>query len=337
MHFATTLIVAAAAAGVSAHPSGHVHGHRAFHSKKAQISEREPKEITTTAVINGKEVEIKFSMDHKPEPAAPSPVVAAVKAPEPSKEAPKETKPASGSAGGKGVTSYTPFCKDSKRSPAPPPVDYSETSLADIMRVGNLGKCGYGSNIMLVASEAAMSGYTYGAKVIAGGKKLKCGAYNKATENKEIKGFFPQHFAKSFTVDANSEQWLAFDEDTQGGVMCTDKDDWPTNNIGLPTVTWAELDCGNAKNDRWSGWDASGLTPFDYGQPCTALKMCAYKLPKSAEAFFDKSMLCSTINAGMACDGTNAYTAGTNNKGGLGSKIAAIPAGEQILWSIDYS
>lgn len=338
MHFPTLLV--AAAVGVSAHPSGH--NHRSFHAKK-EAGTRSEKLITAT--INGKVVTwtqgaaSPWKQDVKPEvkvavaaPApTPSPEVKTAAFKETEKAKDKDTSPLSGVVG-LGIKAYEAFTGcNMKRE------DYSETTKEDIAAVGNTA-CGgkYGGNFKLVASEGAMKGFKYGIKVTGGSKKLTCGAFNKISANGGIDGFWVKNHALPFDVPANGEQWIAVASNTQGGIMCSHDDKIPERKSdGYPTVTWAEFDLGSARNKGFSGFDASGLPASKSGTACNALKLCA--INKSAGASLSDDKRCSTINAGMACDGTNAYVTGTEWKGGLGSSIGPVADGESFFLHADYS
>lgn len=320
-----------AAVGVSAHPSGHAHLHRAVH-EKLQAEKRD--DVIITATIDGKVVSwtqggSPFKAAHKPTvaaaavvntpttssstAAAATPTVAAAASSSSSKAASVASPAAStaasstgssSGASGSGVSTYEAFasCSASKLKKS------KRATTAEIAYTGNTGCDGYGSNIKLVQSNI-VSQYTYAVKAVnSASSTMQCQVWNKIGPDGGINGFFSGNQALTFTIPAGSSQDIVFDTNTQGGMCCQ------TGSVSLTSVgeflcPWLEFDFGDSANSGWSGFDASALVAGTVGGPYGALNVCTAD-----------GATCSTLNAGGG--GTNAYLPGDEALDGVGGNLA---------------
>ena len=311
MKFSAPLLVAAAAAGVSAHPSGHNHAHNLAHRSAQQFVKyvQPAPEPSTTA------------QPPPPPPAAPTTEAKEEPAPSPEpeagifKEQTEEKKPErkqtdnSGSSSGgegQGVSSYTPFCGGSKSKRA---------TVAEIAYTGNVGSDGqYGCNMMLAQASAAKE-YKYKAKIMNElDEEQHCVGYLKIGPKGLIDGFFKGNQALDFTIPAKGTQYVVVDENTQGGIIC-DSPSVPVANFGEWASTWAEFDFGNESNDQWSGADASSLVASRQGLNIPGMQICG--------PCDNGNEICSEIWPGGK--GKNAFTAGMEAEDGWGLNCVAGP------------
>lgn len=318
MRFTNALILAAI--GVSAHPSGHAHLHRAVHEKQEKRDA-----VVVTATIDNKVVswtqgDSPFKAAHKPTvapvvntptttPAAATPTVA--KAPAAKVAAPSSSQPSaaassgsstgsSSGASGSGISTYEAFgtCGSSKK----------RATAGQIAYAGNTGCSGYGSNVKLVQSTIADQ-YDHTVKAVnSAGSAMQCQVWNKIGADGGINGFFNGNQALTFTIPAGSSQYVVFDSNTQGGMCCQ------TGSVSLTSVgeflcPWLEFDFADAANGGWSGFDASALVAGSAGGPFGALKACTAD-----------GSTCSTLNSGGG--GTNAYLPGDEAADGIGGNLA---------------
>ncbi|TPX08257.1 uncharacterized protein E0L32_001847 [Thyridium curvatum] len=310
MHFAPLLLLSAL--GVAAHPSGHAHMHRDFHEKRNPAPNPAAGDIIT-ATINGKVVSwtqgpdggSPFKKAGKPvvQPsttAAPlvKPTPAAASSPPAASSSAAST---SGGSTGSGANTYEPFCGGSKAK---------RVTLDQIKYKGNVGVAGsYGCNIKLIESTIADK-YKYTARIKGGSSKYTCAVWLKVGPDGGINGFFKNNEVHTFTIPANGEQWLAFDDDTQGGFCCSKGDAAATTSFGQYVCPWTEFDFGNTSNGGWSGFDASALVAGATGAAMDGLQVCA-------------KGTCSTLYQGGG--GQNAYLPGMEAEDGIGGNIAPGP------------
>lgn len=239
MKFSTTSVILAAALGVSAHPSGHVH-QRAHNSVQARGD---------------------FVMANKPA-VAPTSTSVPVATPTPSSAAP--AKDATSGSSGTGVSSYTKFCQggNSKRATA-----------AEIAYKGNVGSGGqYGCNMMAVQNHL-VSQYEYTMVFNNAGGDAECACWNKIGPDGGINGFFNGNEALKFSLPAGGKQTIAVDSNSQVGCTCGEGS-LPLTPIGQFAGTWIEGDVGNLSNGGWSGWDASSLVAAAAGMDIPGLNVC---------------------------------------------------------------
>ncbi|TLS25890.1 hypothetical protein PpBr36_07588 [Pyricularia pennisetigena] len=324
MHFAPLLVLAAV--GASAHPSGHIHLHRRAHEKRTPEPKPDPAVgDMVTATIMGKVVSWTNTYDGSPfikhdQPAdvkaaaaqpASSPtsasntVPAATPSPAPaapassSSSSSSDSNSSSGSKSGTGITSYTPFCNGqatvSKRA-----------TVANIAYVGNTGSANnWGCNMMLVADAKTADQYKYTMKITNQSKdKQICTCFNKIGPTGLIDGFF--HQGPTWTMEGKATQYVAFDENSQGGCVCNAGDSLRKTSLGQLAGTWIESDFGSSVNKGWSGADISSIVPDNYKMQVDGAKVCF-------------AGTCSTIWPGGKAD--NAYTGGMEAQDGVGLNI----------------
>lgn len=310
MKFSSSVLLAAALGGASARPSGHhahQNAHRSLENRDFVMAVKPAPEPTTApppAPTTTKE----------PEKPKPTEVVAAANSKESSGDLDFDLDIDLGidiGGGGDGPSKFTPFCGGQKSKRA---------TLDQIMYAGNIGTPGnYGCNMMLVNEDIADE-YDYNVKLQnAGSKEQQCVAYLKIGPDGGINGFFKGNEALSFKLPAKGTQYLAVDENTQGGVICQ-AGEIETTSYGEYASTWLEFDMANESNQGWSGADASCLTASRQNMEIPGLKVCG-------------SGTCSTINPGGT--GDNAFLKGMEAEDGWGLNL---PAGKvRMEVTVDYS
>lgn len=322
-----TSLLLLGAIGASAHPSGHAR----FHNK--QRSENQERAIgdVINAVIDGVAVSWVQTEDYgaaatpaivadKPAAAVANANVNAVATPAPSSATPSPT-PASSSAApkstsdstststGEGITEFTSFtdlCSAAKAKRA---------TLDQIKYAGNTGSStDYGCNKVLLANSDLANEYNNTAKFFGGAEDMYCLIWNKIGADGGINGFFGAE-ATTFKLAAGSEQYVAFDKNSQGGGACfkgASESDVEKTSYGAIAGTWAEWDFENESNNGWSGYDASAIVAEAAGLAVTGMEICASNAP---------SALCSTITSGGASF-VNAYRAVDADADGIGGQVS---------------
>lgn len=312
MHFSPLLLLSAI--GVAAHPSGHAHMHRDFHEKR-NLSPAIGDVVTAT--INGKVVSwtqgpeggSPFKKASKPQKLAEPSVTATPTAaadPATSSSQSSAASSSSPSSGGEGATTYEPFCGGVKGK---------RVTAAQVAYKGNVGMPGaFGCNIKLIHASIADK-YKYTARIKGGKTKYTCAVWMKYAPDGKIAGFFKGNEVHTFTIPAGGEQWLAFDEDTQGAFGCSKGDEVEVTNIGEFSCPWTEFDFGNTSNNQWSGFDASSLVAGSVGSTMHGLKVCG-------------KGTCSTLYQGGG--GDNAYLPGMEAEDGIGGNIPPGPLSLEV-------
>ncbi|KAH8841990.1 hypothetical protein MCOR27_004824 [Pyricularia oryzae] len=319
MHFAPLLVLAAV--GASAHPSGHAHLHRRAHERRNPEPKPDPAVgDMVTATIMGKVVSWTNTYDGSPfikhdQPAdvkaaavEPAPVPTATPSasppPPPASPAspPAQNSPppsSSGSGSGTGVTSYTPFCNGQ-------PTVSKRATVANIAYVGNTGTASnWGCNILLVADAQTADQYKYTMKITNQSKdKQICTCFNKIGPTGLIDGFF--HQGPTWTMEGQGTQYVAFDDNSQGGCVCNAGDTLRKTPMGQFAGTWIESDFGSSINKGWSGADISAIVPDNYKMQVDGAKVCF-------------AGTCSTVWPGGKHD--NAYVGGLEDADGIGLNI----------------
>lgn len=314
MKVSSSVVILAAALGVSAHPSGHAH--QRAHAKRNFVVANKPVTVIeyATQVVTADAPPATTVTEASASPTVDADTVvteASTSAPAPSASAPakdKGKKHSSGSGSG-----YKAFCGGKKAKRA---------TLEDIASTGNTGVPGnFGCNMMTVDEDVADKyDYTVTFKNDHDGDK-ECACWNKIGPDGKIDGFFAQNVALEFTVSASSSQVVAFDSDSQGGCACaTGK--VPTTKDNLWAGTWLEFDFGSKRNKNWSGADASCLVSAAAKLDIPGLRVCD-----------TSSNTCSTINPGGT--GKNAYLGGMEALDGIGINTPAKPV--RLRVDIDYS
>lgn len=184
--------------------------------------------------------------------------------------------------------------------------------------VGNVGDP-WGSNIILV-DEALADQYKYTIKFV--GSSHMTDSYtvvlwNKIGPDGGMTGWYGNS-AASFSLAPGATQFVAFDENTQGGFGAAPGGSLPKDQWGGYDSTWGEFDFGDAKNNAWSGFDVSIIQAQSASAPVQGLRICDVT---------NGDGVCSTIttNAGRV---DNAYTVNEAPIGGIGGNL---PAGKVRL------
>lgn len=300
MKVSSSVVILAAALGVSAHPSGHAH--QRAHGRRDFVVANKPVTVTeyATQVVG------------QAAPTAPAQVnQAAYEAPASSKEAAAPATSSAAESGSDSGAGYKEFCggKKSKRA-----------TVEQIAYKGNTGTSDdYGCNIMAVDSSVADE-YKYTATFKnAGSKAQQCVCFNKIGPDGGINGFWKGNQAITFNLAGKGSQVIAFDENSQGGCACG-VGSVPTTAIGQFASTWLEFDFGNESNKKWSGADASCLVSAAENLDIPGLQVCGHGT-------------CSTIYPGGT--GENAYLGGMEDLDGIGLNL---PAGKaRLTVTVDYS
>ncbi|KAJ4323112.1 hypothetical protein N0V84_004512 [Fusarium piperis] len=249
MKVSSSVVILAAALGVSAHPSGHAH--QRAHGRRDFVVANKP--VTVTEYVN------------QPAPTVPA-QVNAYEVPTSSKEAAAPATSAAKSGSDSGAV-YKDFCggKKSKRA-----------TVEQIAYKGNTGTSDdYGCNIMAVDDSVADK-YKYTATFKnAGSKAQECVCFNKIGPDGGINGFWKGNQAVTFDLPGKGSQVIAFDENSQGGCACG-VGSVPTTPIGQFASTWLEFDFGNDSNKKWSGADASCLVSAAENLDIPGMQVCGH-------------------------------------------------------------
>ncbi|KAK0730921.1 hypothetical protein B0H67DRAFT_476067 [Lasiosphaeris hirsuta] len=291
----THVLLLAGALGVTAHPSGHAHNHRAAHEKRD----------VPTFVKNV----------HKPVAApAPSAAPSAAAAPAPAAAAPA---PASSAAAPKSSaessSAYVPFCSETGGKKV------KRATLDQIMYTGNIGmtnNCPWASNIMVVPNNIAhLYKYVQTYTNVASEKyQVLCG--NKmGAEPGQLTGMFskvPNQELVTFDLAPGETKTVVMEGNTQG-ICAFAPGTVPTTTYGQYAGVWVEVDFENSSNAGWSGADCSSLVAQAYDMDVPGCSVCG-------------SGVCSKISPGGHAD--NAYTKGMEALDGIGLNL---PAGDVVL------
>lgn len=314
MKVSSSVVILAAALGVSAHPSGHAH--QRAHAKRDFVVANKPVTVIeyATQVVTADAAPATAVAEAPASPKVDADTVvpkASTSVPAPAASAPvknKGKKHNSGSGSG-----YKAFCGGKKAKRA---------TLEDIASTGNTGVPGdFGCNMMTVDEDVADKyDYTVTFNNDHDGDK-ECACWNKIGPDGKIDGFFAQNVALEFTVSASSSQVVAFDSDSQGGCACATSK-VPTTKDNLWAGTWLEFDFGSKRNKNWSGADASCLVSAAAKLDIPGLRVCD-----------TSSNTCSTINPGGT--GENAYLGGMEAEDGIGINTPAEQV--RLTVDIDYS
>lgn len=238
MQLTSAILVAAAALGVTAHPSGHLHLHRSAHEKREPafykaIHTKIPTPTVTAAA---------------PPPAGPTAQGAAAGIPP---------------AGSK-AKAYKAFCAGANAKRA---------SQEDIAAKGNIGVAGnWGCNMMTIDASIADK-YDYTAVYTnVGDAPIAVVCFNKiGPDGASINGFF--YSGLTFTLAPHTTQVLAFDDNTQGGCAHAPHS-VPQTSYGEHAGVWVEFDFGSTRNGGWSGADCSSLVAESEGLPVPGCEVC---------------------------------------------------------------
>ncbi|KAF5698168.1 Allergen Asp f 4 [Fusarium mundagurra] len=313
MKVSSSVVILAAALGVSAHPSGHAH--QRAHAKRDFVVANKPVTVVeyATQVVTAEAAPATAVAEAPASPKVDADTVpkASTSAPAPAASAPAKNKGKKhNSSSGSG---YKAFCGGKKAKRA---------TLEDIAAVGNTGVPGdFGCNMMTVDEDVADKyDYTVTFNNDHDHEKV-CSCWNKIGPEGKIDGFFAQNVALEFTVSASSSQVVAFQSDSQGGCACA-AEKVPTTKDNLWAGTWLEFDFGSKRNKNWSGADASCLVSAAANLNIPGLRVCD-----------TSDNTCSTINPGGT--GENAYLGGMEKEDGVGINTPAEQV--RLTVDIDYS
>ncbi|KAK3362423.1 hypothetical protein B0T25DRAFT_524298 [Lasiosphaeria hispida] len=279
----THVLLLAGALGVTAHPSGHAHNHRAAHERRD----------LPTFVKNV----------HKPVAApAPSAAPAPAEAPAAPASSAAAPKPSAESS-----SSYIPFCSEGGSK-------VKRATLDQILYTGNVGTangCPWASNIMVVPNSIAhLYKYVQTYTNVASEKyQVLCG--NKmGAEAGQLNGMFSKVAGQelvSFDLAPGETKTVVMEGNTQG-ICAFAPHTVPTTTHGQYAGVWVEIDFENASNGGWSGADCSSLVAQAYGMDVPGCSVCG-------------SGVCSNIKPGGFAD--NAYTKGMEALDGIGLNLPA--------------
>ncbi|KZV97546.1 hypothetical protein EXIGLDRAFT_607952 [Exidia glandulosa HHB12029] len=177
--------------------------------------------------------------------------------------------------------------------------------------VGNVGDP-WGSNIITVDSALADQ-YKYTIKFVGSShmtEPYKVVIWNKIGPDGQMTGWYGNS-AVSFSLAPGAEQYVAFDENSQGGWGAAPGNDLPKDQWGGYDSTWGEFDFGDQKNNAWSGFDVSMIQAEAAGAAVQGMQICDVT---------NGPGVCSTITTnGARVD--NAYKLKDAPTGGIGGNL----------------
>lgn len=186
---------------------------------------------------------------------------------------------------------------------------------------GNVG-IPWGSNIIAVSPTEAHK-YNYVAQFTGNNTEpWTVTIWNKVGPDNKMDGWYG-HSALTFVLAPNEAQYVAFDEDSEGGWgAAPGTDGLPTDQFGGYTSTWGEFSFGDLENSGWSGWDVSAIQAQLAHQNVQGMRICQ----ADGEG-------CSTITSG-AKKVVDAYTKSERHSDGIGG--AASPGPVRLTVIVDY-
>ncbi|EJD49894.1 hypothetical protein AURDEDRAFT_182656 [Auricularia subglabra TFB-10046 SS5] len=192
--------------------------------------------------------------------------------------------------------------------------------------VGNVGNP-WGSNIITVDASIADQ-YKYTVKFVGSGnmgQPYRVVAWNKIGPDGGLNGWYGNS-AVSFSLAPGGVQYVAFDENSQGGFGAAPGNALPKDQFGGYDCTWGEFDFGSGVNSGWSGFDVSMIQAQAAGAHVQGMRMC--DVTSGAQG------VCSTIttNAGRV---DNAYTQANAGVGGIGGNL--FPGKVRIETVVEYN
>ena len=282
------LISAMSAGSVLASPT-HVHRHQQFHESKRGVG------TVVTAEIDGKEVSwvntYDGSSDASSSAAAAAPATSATAAAAPAASPSASAAASSSDSSSSDSSDATAFCK--------------RATAGEIAYAGNTGDCGYGTNILQVASSVIDS-FDYVLEFVnSASGQVACQCGNKVGADGGVNGFFGDGVTQ-FTLATGASQHVAFDTNTQGECMCAEGDSVPQSSVGQALGAWVEFSFGDSANSGWSGLDVSIIAAQAAGSSFPSVAACV-------------AGSCSSVNS----DGTtsNAYDSSNVNADGVGLNL----------------
>lgn len=194
-----------------------------------------------------------------------------------------------------------------------------------ISYVGNVGNP-WGSNIITIDASLADQ-YKYTIKFVGSsnmGQAYRVVAWNKIGPDGGLNGWYGNS-AVSFSLAPGGVQYVAFDEDSQGGFGAAPGGSLPKDQFGGYDCTWGEFDFGSSINSGWSGFDVSMIQAQAAGAHVQGMSICDVT---------NGSGVCSSIttNAGRV---TNAYTQANAGVGGIGGNL--FPGKVRLQAVIEYN
>lgn len=176
---------------------------------------------------------------------------------------------------------------------------------------GNIGSP-YCSNIIEVTAANARE-YKYVARFESSTMdEWSVAVWNKIGPDGKQGGWFSKP-CKTFILKSGSIQYVAFDEDSQGGWAAAPGPFIPTDKQSAFASTWGEFDFGSVINTEWSGFDVSAIVAQNAGLDVQGMRICD-----------ELAQTCSSITANAAAI-NNAYTRENFDQGGIGGNIAPGP------------
>lgn len=308
MKISATTLLLAAALGVSAHPSGHVHRHlhrsndgsRFYKSTKPHgIPVDKVNVVNADAHVAGPDSAPTPSYQAPPPPPPPA---YSPKKPAPTKHeepSPTGSGSESGQDNGLGISTPEDLCQGNKQKRA---------TLAEIVESGNTGGDGsnFGCNVKMVHSslvEKYPKKYPYTIKLNnVGDRDHECACFlKKGKDGQPNSGSFKNQELFKFKLAANKFQYVAAAKDSKLTCTCS-PNQLECNGVGQWGGTWIESDFASSTNSKsqgelWSGADAScitasmsqldipGMRVYRQGSPDQASIVCPKAGPNSKNAY----------------------------------------------------
>ena len=251
-----------------------------------------------TAIIDGKEETWTNTYDGEDSDSSSASTEATTTAPSVAASSTPATSIASQTSSAASSTSTADssgFCTKRKRA-----------TTEEIAYTGDTGECGWGSNIIQIASDE-ISSYDYTLNFVNDASSdVLCQCTNKIGRDGEVDGFFETP-AISFTLSASDSQAVAFQSDSQGECMCAEGSSVPTSVDGEYLGSWVEFDFDNSSNDGYSGLDISVIAAETYASTYPSMKVCV-------------NDECSSVSSAGVAD--NAYTTANTDSDGIGLNLA---------------
>jgi hypothetical protein len=97
--------------------------------------------------------------------------------------------------------------------------------------------------------------------------------WNKIGPDGKQGGWFSKP-CKTFILKSGSIQYVAFDEDSQGGWAAAPGPFIPTDKQSAFASTWGEFDFGSVINTGWSGFDVSAIVAQNAGLDVQGMRIC---------------------------------------------------------------
>ncbi|KAJ5216903.1 hypothetical protein N7468_009911 [Penicillium chermesinum] len=176
---------------------------------------------------------------------------------------------------------------------------------------GNVGNP-YGSNIIRVSAESSKA-YKYVAEFKTAGSDIwKVAIWNKFGPNGRLDGWF-DHACTIFNLSSGQTQYVAFDDDSQGGWAAAPGESISVDDAGGYASTWGEFDFGSFINHGWSGFDVSAIAAQAGNLEVFGMKICD-----------NITQICSSITPNAA-EVDNAYIFQNRFEDGIGGNLPPGP------------